>query len=160
MKQLGDPISKHLCKRKEKLAIAESVTGGDIQSALSVAENAMQFFEGGIVTYTLEQKVRHLNVNREEALRCNCVSGDIAGQMAKGVAALFHTEWGIAITGYASPVPEKGIFNLFAWLGIVYKENAILVEQIIAEDSNEDSVRRHYNRQVLERYKHVLEVFG
>ena len=45
MKQLVDPISKQLWERKEKLAVAESVTGGDIQSALSVAENAMQFFE-------------------------------------------------------------------------------------------------------------------
>jgi len=156
MKQLVDPISKQLWERKEKLAVAESVTGGDIQSALSVAENAMQFFEGGIVTYTLEQKVRHLHVNREEALRCNCVSGNIAGQMAKGVAALFHTEWGIAITGYASPVPEKNIFHLFAWLGIAYKENTILVEQIIAGNANEDNVRSYYNRQVLEKYKHIL----
>ncbi len=150
MEMMLQSISRALQECGEKIAVAESVTGGGIQSVLSAGENALRFFEGGIVAYTMEQKIRHLNIDKEEAEQCNCVSDGIALQMAKGVACLFHTEWGIGITGYASPVPELNIFQLFAWIAFAYKDNAVLVRKIHAPGLPPgEEVRNFYIKELL-----------
>jgi nicotinamide mononucleotide (NMN) deamidase PncC len=64
---LLDLISDILTEDHETVAIAESVTAGQLQTVFSLAENSMQFFQGGITTYNLEQKVKHLHVDPSHA---------------------------------------------------------------------------------------------
>jgi nicotinamide mononucleotide (NMN) deamidase PncC len=42
-KKLIDSIGEELLKRNDSIAVAESVTGGLLQAAFSIAENASQF---------------------------------------------------------------------------------------------------------------------
>jgi len=67
-KKLIDFIAKELLNRNESVAIAESVTGGLLQAAFSIAENASQFFQGGVTAYNVGQKYRHLLVDPLHAL--------------------------------------------------------------------------------------------
>src|SRR5688572_3885424 len=97
-------ISEHMVRTEETVAIAESVTAGLIMSNFSTAKNASNFFQGGITAYNLGQKVKHLNIEPIHADAANCVSERIAQQMASEVSKLFCSRWGIAITGYATPV--------------------------------------------------------
>jgi len=54
------------------------------------------------VAYNLEAKVHMLNVDREMAESCNCVSSAVAMQMAMGARHAFgHADLVIAVTGYA-----------------------------------------------------------
>ena len=99
-----EKIKEKLIERNEKLSIAESVTAGFLQAAMASAEVALKFFEGGITTYNINQKVKHLKVDKNNAEECNCVSEQTANEMASGVCALFGTDWGIAVTGYRSRV--------------------------------------------------------
>src|SRR4051794_16363752 len=115
-----DRIKEKLMADKQKLSVAESVTSGFLQAAIASAELALQFFEGGITTYNIHQKVRHLNINKVKGEQCNCVSEETAVEMALGVCRLFSTDWGIAITGYATPVPESD-FKLFAYFSICFR---------------------------------------
>lgn len=55
-------IRDYVLENKQTLAVAESVTSGHLQAAISVAENASSFFQGGITAYNLGQKCRHLNI--------------------------------------------------------------------------------------------------
>lgn len=87
-----------------KLAVAESITCGCVQSRIGAISGASEFFLGGITAYTLDQKVRHLGVDRALAAACNCVSAEVAGQMARGAAALFGADIALATTGYAESV--------------------------------------------------------
>lgn len=128
-------IGKTLIRKKETIAVAESVTSGHLQAALSLAENARRFFHGGVVAYNLGQKVTLLHVDPIHAEECNCVSTTVATQMAQGVAALFHSTIGVAITGYAAPVPEYGIEKLFAHYAIV-RNNKIVRQGIFRDDDN------------------------
>src|SRR4051812_38795900 len=96
-----------LLAKQETISVAESVTSGLLQAAFSSAEKAMQIFQGGITTYNLGQKYRHLLVDPIHASACNCVSERVAQEMALHVCELFSSNWGIGITGYASPVPES-----------------------------------------------------
>ena len=118
-----------LIGKQETVAVAESVTSGFIQGSLSTAENASEFFEGGISTYNLEQKVRHLNVNREHAEKVDCVSEQVSNEMALNCAKLFNATWALAITGYASPVPQ-GNNKLFAHYAVA-KNGQIMDHQYI-----------------------------
>jgi len=83
------------------LAVAESVTCGRVQARVGGVPGASDFFLGGITAYTLEQKVRHLGVERTGATMCGCVSAEVAAQMARGAAALFGADAGVATTGFA-----------------------------------------------------------
>ena len=48
-------IRDRLTGNGESLAVAESVTSGHLQAALSSAENASHFYQGGITAYNLGQ---------------------------------------------------------------------------------------------------------
>ena len=100
------------------LAAAESLTSGRVQARIGTVSGVSSFFLGGLTAYSLEQKVRHLGIDRVEAEACNCVSQAIAEQMARGAAALFDSDLAIATTGYAEPDPARGIEAPMAWWAV------------------------------------------
>ena len=100
------------------LAAAESLTCGRVQARVGEVSGASNFFRGGITAYSLGQKVRHLGVDRAAARRVNCVSAEVARQMAVGVCRLFEADVGVATTGYAEPSPADGVPVPFAWWAI------------------------------------------
>ena len=91
-----------------KLAVAESMTAGGLQALIAAESGASEFFVGGITAYTIDQKVRHLGVSRAEAAPVDCVSAEVAWQMARGACALFGADVAVATTGYAEPAAERG----------------------------------------------------
>ena len=101
------------------LAVAESLTAGNVQARIGALSGASAFFRGGLTAYTLEQKVRQLGVDRTEAVACNCVSESIARQMARGAATLFDAQIALATTGYAEPSPAEAVSTPFAWWALV-----------------------------------------
>lgn len=101
-----------------RLAVAESLTSGNVQAAIGAESGVSVFFLGGITAYTLEQKVHHLGVDRGLAEACDCVSDEVARQMAIGVCHLFGSDLGVATTGYAEPAPTRGVDVPFAYWGI------------------------------------------
>lgn len=119
-KKILEGLGKKLLKRKQTLAVAESVTSGLLQFAFSCIPDAARFFQGGITAYNIAQKFKHLQVEPLHALSVNCVSGKVAKEMAQHVCQLYSSDWGIGITGYASPVPESGN-KVFAFFAISYR---------------------------------------
>lgn len=144
MKAVLNQLASALTKRGETLAVAESVTSGNVQAMLSLSENATQFFQGGIVVYNLGQKTRQLDIDPIIALNNNCVSARIARDMALHVAQSFCADWGIAITGYAAPVPELKIKNLFAWYAIAHKGEVIIEKLITSKQMSVLKVQQFY----------------
>lgn len=138
-----EKISYYLLDRNERISAAESVTSGFIQNAFSQMPYAEQFFEGGITTYTIDQKVSQLNIDRDEAQSVNCVSRNIAESMALNVARLFQTQWSVATTGYATPVPESGN-EIYAYYAIAYRGNIILSERIDLDSHIKALDAQHY----------------
>ena len=100
------------------LAVAESMTCGRVQANVGAISGASDFFLGGVTAYTLEEKVRHLGVDREAAAPVNCVSAAVAEQMARGACALFGADVGIGTTGYAEPSAQWGAAAPFAWWAV------------------------------------------
>jgi nicotinamide-nucleotide amidase len=144
-------ISEILQKKHETLAVAESVTAGQLQTAFSLATGAIQIFQGGITAYNIGQKSRHLLIDPIHAGQCNCVSEKVAAQMAAQVVRLFSADWGIAITGYASPVPEENIHELFAHYAIYYKDGCVQCGRITTAHDDIITVRTHFTNMVLQK---------
>lgn len=111
------------------LAAAESLTCGHVQARVGEISGASNFFLGGITAYTLDEKVRHLGVERGAARRVKSVSAGVALQMARGACALFGSDLGIATTGYAEPSPDEGVADPFAWWGLVHRRRGRFVTE-------------------------------
>ncbi|MBE2213671.1 MAG: CinA family protein [Opitutaceae bacterium] len=105
---------------RRTLAVAESLTCGRVQAAIGAISGASEFFLGGITAYTIDQKVRHLGVDRAAAEACEAVSPAIAGQMALGACRLFGSDLAVATTGYAEPAPARGITHPLAYWAIAH----------------------------------------
>jgi nicotinamide-nucleotide amidase len=61
------------------------------------------YFEGGIVSYSIKTKAEHLGISLEYIKRYGVVSPQVAMKMAQGARAAFHTTIGLSITGVAGP---------------------------------------------------------
>ncbi len=114
--EMLNSIKDMLIESEQTIAIAESVTSGNLQAAFSIAMDASKYFQGGITAYNLGQKTRHLNIEPILAQKTNCIEQRIANTMAIEVSKMFLSDYGIAITGYAAIVPEceeEGLFLKF-----------------------------------------------
>ena len=103
------------------LAVAESLTAGQIQARIGLVSGASTFFRGGLTAYTIDAKVAELGINRAEAEACNAVSETVAEQMAKGVATKFGSTVGVGTTGYAEADPAHGAKHPYAYWAIAQK---------------------------------------
>ena len=89
------------------VAVAESLTVGRLQVLIGSVSGASKYFLGGITTYTLEQKNVLLNVDYAHAASVDCVSPQVAREMAMGARALTGARVSAATTGFAEP-PAPG----------------------------------------------------
>lgn len=115
---------KQLMLRRPALTLsaAESVTGGHVQTTITAVSGASEFFVGGITAYTLEEKVRHLRVERTHARKVACVSQRVAVEMAAGACVLFGSSIAVSTTGYAEPNKARKIKAPQAWWAICHGE--------------------------------------
>ena len=111
------PELKELMTRPTRLTlgVSESMTCGWVQAHIGAVSGASEFFLGGLTSYDLDQKVRHLGVDRKAAAAVNAVSAEVAKQMALGTCAFFKSDIGLATTGYAEPYPTQGVNAPFAF---------------------------------------------
>ena len=145
-------IKEWLTAHKQTIAVAESVTAGHLQAALSSAVEASKFFQGGITAYNVGQKCKHLDVDPIAGLDNDCVSEQIARTMALNAARLFISNYSIAITGYATKMPEKGLNDLFAWFAIAQEGEIILCEKISTTKERVEA-QVDYTRKVLQEFR-------
>jgi nicotinamide-nucleotide amidase len=97
--RLGDA----LLARGEKLATAESCTGGGVATALTAIAGSSRWFERGFVTYSNEAKQEMLDVSPATLVQHGAVSAATVGEMAAGALAHSRADWSLAISGIAGP---------------------------------------------------------
>ena len=154
--KLIDKIAKALLQKKETVGIAESVTSGNMQAALSLGESAALFLQGGITTYNVVQKCDHLGVDLSDAITSNCVSQEVSSQMAESACTLFSASWGIACTGYAThfiPHTDKGLFACYA---IARNGKTVKKGRISSSARTARNVQLDYTEKVLSEFLKVI----
>ena len=101
-------LVRTLLTRGETLAVAESLTGGAVASALVDVPGVSAVLRGGVVAYATDLKTALLGVDGDLLARSGPVHPDVAAQMADGVRNRLGATWGIATTGVAGPDPQEG----------------------------------------------------
>lgn len=151
-KELAESIKDYMTRQSETVAVAESVTSGLLQWFFSSIPDASKFFQGGITAYNIGQKYKHLDVEPLHAVSVNCVSARVASEMARHCCRLFTSQWAIAITGYASAVPESG-GECFAFYAIANGDQLVAEGKIIPVDKDPAHIQFFYARE-------IFEIFG
>ena len=154
--QFRKSLSKTLLTKKQTVSVAESVTSGYLQLAFSSLPDAALFFQGGISAYNLGQKTKHLSVDPIHAMAVNCVSQQVADEMALGAAINFHAHWSIGVTGYASPVPESGQ-KLFAFFSMVSNGRIIKKGKLFPKKQNPAEVQQEYAIAIMKIFSKVVK---
>lgn len=150
---LLDYIGGALKSAHETVSVAESVTAGCLQFSFSQMKDASEFFKGGVTAYTLEEKVKLLKVDEQEAIKCDCVSKEVADEMALNVSSLFNTDWGISVAGYATPVKESDQ-KIFAHFSFAYKNEIILSKKLeLHHKTNASTAQLYYAEFILGCFK-------
>ncbi len=150
-------IGLSLKRRGETVAVAESVTSGFLQLALSQIPDASLVFKGGITAYTAEEKIRLLNVEAGVVRETDAVSTEVAFQMATGVGRLFNADWSIATTGYATPVPDSDN-KCFVFFCVCYRNAVMLTQKIsLASSRRQVDVQHYYAEKILQEWQRYLE---
>lgn len=109
------------------LAVAESLTAGQVQARIGAVSGASGYFLGGVTVYSLEQKVKLLGVNRAHARAVDCVSQRVAVEMAAGAVKLFGADLALATTGYAEPAPARKVRVPHAWWALCHQRRGAAV---------------------------------
>jgi nicotinamide-nucleotide amidase len=92
-----------LAARGERLALAESCTGGLVGGRLTNVPGASGWLLGGVVAYDDIVKRGVLGVPGEMLARHGAVSEEVALAMAEGARRALGAEWGLSVTGVAGP---------------------------------------------------------
>jgi nicotinamide-nucleotide amidase len=112
-------LARALAARGERLAAAESCTGGLIAAACTARAGSSDWFERGFVTYSNEAKTELLGVPAALIGAHGAVSEEVARAMVAGALAHAHATLAVAVTGIAGPggaVPGKPVGTVWlAW---------------------------------------------
>jgi len=100
---LAQVVLDELRAREASLAIAESCTGGLLESAITDIPGASDIFLGGVVAYTNEAKMQLLDVPESMLAQHGAVSAEAALAMATGVAERLGADYALSVTGLAGP---------------------------------------------------------
>ncbi|MFB8388114.1 CinA family protein [Microbacterium sp. NPDC055910] len=101
-------ILRRLAARGWTIAVAESLTGGLVASALIDVPGASASMRGGVVAYATDVKRDVLGVDGDLLASRGAVDPAVAQQMAEGARRLLDADVGVATTGVAGPEPQDG----------------------------------------------------
>ena len=120
--ELATQVIDHAKEKGVKLGCVESCTGGLLGSILTSIPGSSDVFEGGLMTYSNETKVRLVGVDREALEKHGAVSSPVAAHMARGGISVIGADRCVSITGIAGPgggTEDKPVGTV--WFGLATK---------------------------------------
>ena len=111
-----DDLAAHLlaelARRGDRVAVAESCTGGLVGERITAIPGSSAGFVGGVVAYANEAKYGLLGVDPGILEAHGAVSEEVAAAMAVGAQRAFGVAAAVSVTGIAGPdggTPEKPV---------------------------------------------------
>lgn len=119
LETLALAVGEALSARGERLATAESCTGGWVGMTLTAIAGSSNWFERGFITYSNDAKAEALGVDRQTLRRQGAVSEAVVLEMVGGTLQHSRADWALAISGVAGPAggsADKPVGTVcFAW---------------------------------------------
>ena len=98
-----DRIIKKLQKKRIKISVAESCTGGLLSSQITSISGSSKVFSMGLITYSNQSKIKILNVPKKIIEKYGSVSEECCLSMVKNLKKISRADISISITGIAGP---------------------------------------------------------
>ena len=96
-------LIKLLIKRKVKISVAESCTGGLLASSITSISGASKIFNLGLITYSNQAKIKILKVNKNTIKKYGAVSSECCHSMVNNLSRISKAYINVSITGIAGP---------------------------------------------------------
>ena len=96
-------LIKILTRKKLKISVAESCTGGLLASSITSVSGASKVFNLGFVTYSNQAKIKILKVNKNIIQKYGAVSYECCLEMVKNLSRISKANINVSITGIAGP---------------------------------------------------------
>jgi nicotinamide-nucleotide amidase len=114
-----------LRERGAMLAVAESLTGGQLGARITSVAGSSKYFAGGFLTYTDEMKTKLLGVEQDLLARNTAVSAEVAMAMAEGARARTGASFAVSVTGEAGPQSNTGAIPGTVFIGFAAEGRAV-----------------------------------
>ncbi len=161
LKLVSKEINEMMWRNHKTLATAESCTAGRVASVITAVPGSSNYYKGGLVCYADEVKIQLLKVDADVIAEKTPVCEEVVRQMVIGANELFHTDYAVAISGFAGPGgPDGGRSGVIVgtiWIAVGTKED--VVTTMIEEDNGRDknlasatSVAMHLLRDYLKEH--------
>ena len=135
-------LIKLLIKKKIKISVAESCTGGLLASTITSINGASKIFNLGLVTYSNQAKIQILKVNKNIIKKYGAVSHECCSAMVKSLSKISKANINVSITGIAGPrggTKKKPV-------GLVYigvkKSNKIQIIKCLFANKKRSSIQK------------------
>ena len=135
-------LIKKLTKKKFKISVAESCTGGLLAANITSISGASKVFNLGFVTYSNQAKIKILKVNKNIIKKYGAVSPECCLAMVNNLSKISKANINISITGIAGPkggTKKKPV-------GLVYigvkKGSKIQVNKCLFKNKKRSSIQR------------------
>ena len=140
MRELATQIIERATLEGIRLAVAESLTGGQVSAALVDVPGASAVFRGGIVAYDSSIKSELLGVDSLMVQSFGAVNADVATQMAEGVLEKLGADLSVSTTGVAGPDPDPvdGQAPGVAFVAVAGLSVGTLVRELHLEGSRDE----------------------
>ena len=149
-------LVKILTKKKLKIALAESCTGGMLASEITCISGASKVFGLGLVTYSNQAKITVLKVNKSIIQKYGAVSPQCCESMVKNLSKISKAQINVSITGIAGPnggTKKKPV-------GLVYigvkKNNKILITKNIFKQKSRKAIQKTTVKRTLRIIKSLI----
>ena len=96
-------LVKILIKKKLKISIAESCTGGLLASTITSISGASKIFNLGLITYSNQAKIKILKINKKIIKKYGAVSYECCYAMVNNLSKISKANINVSITGIAGP---------------------------------------------------------
>ena len=135
-------LIKILAKKKLKISVVESCTGGLLASKITSTSGASKVFNSGFVTYSNQAKIKILKVNKNIIRKYGAVSHECCSMLVNNLSKISKAKINVSITGIAGP---KGGTKSKP-VGLVYvgikKGNKITVNKCLFKSKKRSSIQK------------------
>lgn len=135
---LASVVVEELKKRQKRITAAESLTAGLFQATLADFSGVSAIFNGGFVTYSLEEKSKMLDIYEQELKEHGVVSEFTARKMAEQARLKTQSDYGVSLTGVAGPDSLEGHPAGTVFIGLAHAKGTEVIKANIAGRSRAD----------------------
>ena len=135
---LASVVVEELKKRQKSITAAESLTAGLFQATLADFSGVSAIFNGGFVTYSLEEKSKMLDISEQELKEHGVVSEFTAKKMAEQARLKTQSDYGVSLTGVAGPDSLEGHPAGTVFIGLAHAKGTEVIKANIAGRSRAD----------------------